>query len=143
MKIIDKVSGSVSQSVDYIIDKNRQAAQLNRLKAIIKTENDTLNNAYIELGKYYFEELEGNAPKDADIDALRETVKKTSLKLKKARARYEYIQKYGVPKSEEDGKCSRASCAKNADDDEDITIAYSGAADEKKEDEKEEKPSEE
>lgn len=140
MNIIDKVSEALQNSVDFIIDKNRQLAQLHRLEAIIRTETEIINNAYIALGKIYQKKLEGN-PDETSAELLLETIKNSKLRLKKARARYEYTAKYGVPKP---CCCAGSDCSAAADadeepeetaepkepeiildeDEEDITIAY-------------------
>ncbi len=130
MKFIDKVGDTVSQSVDFIIDKNRQAAQLNRLKAIIQNENDNLNTCYVTLGKEYLKVLDGGTADEAAVGKLRENIAKSQLRLKKARARYEYTLRYGVPKPgvnvEEAAavKEQQPECEKKEEDDQDITIAY-------------------
>lgn len=96
MNLIDKISIALSDSLDYIIDKNRQRAQLNRIDAVIKNETDILNRAYIALGKQYHKMLEGKA-QETDVSQICDTIKSAKLRLKKAKARYEYTLKYGVP----------------------------------------------
>lgn len=145
MNFIDKVGSSFTQSIDFIIDKNRQQAQLNRIKALIQSETDTLNRAYIALGKQYYKMLEENA-EEVDVSSLRDTIRTSRLRLKKAKARYEYILKYGVPTpnrrddlsvaciEQEEEKCSKdaeeekTACDKTAEtpceEEQDITIAY-------------------
>lgn len=135
MNLIDKVSSTLSQSVDFIVDKNRQCAQLNRLEAIISNETDILNNAYIALGKIYMKKLEGST-EEADTESLIATIKNCKLRLKKAKTRYEYTKKYGVPQPgltedapvqqeatpTEDDKTNVTSY--EAEEEGDITIAY-------------------
>ena len=131
MKFIEKVGESVSQSVDFIIDRNRQVAQLNRLKAIIKKETDSVNNSYIALGKEYLKVLDGGTADEAAVARLRVSLEKSQLRLKKARARYEYTLRYGVPKPGTDVEKAAAekeqaekAGAKKEDEEQDITIAY-------------------
>lgn len=134
MNLLDKVGETISQSVDFIIEKNRQTAQLNRLKAIMQNESEALNNAYISLGKLYLGVLEGKPASEADIDLLRENVENAKLRLKKARARYEYTLRYGIPKPGVDvEKAASEACENNGEkegacasteDEQDITIAY-------------------
>ncbi|MBQ9461082.1 MAG: hypothetical protein IJU51_04080 [Clostridia bacterium] len=132
MNIINKVGETITQSVDFIVDKSRQAAYLNRLKVIIDGEQETLDCAYIALGKQYAAVLEGQEANEEENKALLEALKNSKLRIKKARARYEYTIKYGVPKEGvapediADGKNKDA----NADDkdDQDITIAYADPA---------------
>ncbi len=101
MNIIDKVSTGISASVDLLVDKNRQLAQLNRLSAIIRNETEVINHAYIALGKQYFKILEGTA-EETDMTQIREVIKFSQERLKKAQARYDYIKVYGVPSSSVD-----------------------------------------
>lgn len=98
MNIIDKVSAGITASVDMIVDKNRELAQLNRLEAIIKNETDVLNHAYIALGKQYFLMLEGEA-EEVDMTQVCEAVRLSEKRLKKAQTRYDYIKAYGIPDS--------------------------------------------
>ena len=129
-KIINKVGDTISQSVDFIVDKNRQAAHLNRLKSIIASEQETLSDAYIALGKLYLGTIEGKEANQEDVKILAEIVNTSKLRLKKARARYEYTLRYGVPKPgvkveeavdiddiDENGE-------KKESEEQDITIAY-------------------
>ena len=96
MDFVDKLGMFLSDSLDYLIDKNRQKAQLNRIEAVIKNETEILNRAYIALGKQYYKMLEGKA-EETDVSQICDTIKSSKLRLKKAKARYEYIFKYGVP----------------------------------------------
>ena len=96
MDFIDKLSMVLSDSLDYLIDRNRQKAQLNRIEAVIKNETEILNRAYIALGKHYYKTLDGKT-EETDVSQICDTIKNSKLRLKKAKARYEYIFKYGVP----------------------------------------------
>ncbi len=96
MDFIDKLSMALSDSLDYLIDRNRQKAQLNRIEAVIKNETEILNRAYIALGKHYYKTLDGRT-EETNISQICDTIKNSKLRLKKAKARYEYIFKYGVP----------------------------------------------
>ncbi len=51
------LTGSVSDAVDYIVEKNRKAALINRVKTVIRSEEKNIDRAYRELGKYYFQNL--------------------------------------------------------------------------------------
>lgn len=112
MNLIDKVGECVSASVDRIVEKNRQVAQLNRLNAIIRNETEVINHAYIALGKQYFKMLEGTA-EETDMTQICDVIKFSEKRLKKAQARYDYIKVYGVPdKSGDTGE----RAAKSSDD---------------------------
>lgn len=132
MNILDKVGNGVARSIDTIIDKNRQYAQLNRLNAVIRSETETLNRAYIALGKQYHKILEGSS-EEVDMSHICAVIESAKIRLKKAQARYDYIEKYGLPKkntkqvvtkisSEDEIKTEIDTCDDEEDDD--ITIAY-------------------
>ena len=128
MNFINKVGETITQSVDFIVDKSRQAAYLNRLKMIIDGEQETLDCAYIALDYGLTVAYVREANEDEN-KALLETITNSKLRIKKARARYEYTLKHGVPK---DGVRPEEinETEKSADDkeDQDITIAYADPA---------------
>ena len=96
MDLVEKFNLALSDSLDYLIDKKKKKAQLNRIEAVIKNETEILNRAYIALGKHYYKMLEGKA-EETDVSQICDAVKSAKLRLKKAKARYEYIFKYGIP----------------------------------------------
>jgi hypothetical protein len=136
LSFIEKISGALSDSLDYLIDKNRQRAQLNRMATVIKNETEILNRAYIALGKHYYKTLDGKA-EDSDISQILDTIKSAKIRLKKAKTRYEYIFRYGVPTpgirddisvayldNDDITSCNRKEkTSENSDEDQDITIA--------------------
>jgi len=136
LSFIEKISGALSDSLDYLIDKNRQRAQLNRMATVIKNETEILNRAYIALGKHYYKTLDGKA-EDSDISQILDTIKSAKIRLKKAKTRYEYIFRYGVPTpgirddisvayldNDDITNCNRKEkTSENSDEDQDITIA--------------------
>ncbi len=141
MNFLDRVSRTLSESLDFIIDKNRHKAQLNRINAVIQNETDILNRAYVALGKHYYKTLDGKT-EDVDVSPICDTIKSAKLRLKKAKARYEYTLKYGVPTpgirddlsvaciEEEESKAPACECEKKVpaapaqEEEQDITIAY-------------------
>ncbi len=54
MKILDEIADSVVGVVDYVLEKNRKSAIINRTKILIRNEEQKRNRAYIALGKYYY-----------------------------------------------------------------------------------------
>ena len=96
MDLVEKFSLALSDSLDYLIEKKKKKAQLNRIEAVIKNETEILNRAYIALGKHYYKMLEGKA-EETDVSQICDAIKSAKLRLKKAKARYEYIFKYGIP----------------------------------------------
>ena len=128
MNFINRVGETITQSVDFIVDKSRQAAYLNRLKMLIDGEQETLDCAYIALGKLYAAVLDGQQVNEAENGALLETIKNSKLRIKKARARYEYTLKNGVPKDgvklEETPEEEKPGESADDKEEQDITIAY-------------------
>lgn len=136
MSFIEKISSALSDSLDYLIDKNRQRAKLNRMATVIKNETEILNRAYIALGKHYYKTLDDKT-EDADISQILDTIKSAKIRLKKAKTRYEYIFRYGVPTpgirddisvayldDEDNASYNKNDKASDiSDDDQDITIA--------------------
>ena len=98
MNFIDRIGEGLSSAIDMIVEKNRQCAQLNRLAAIIRNETEVINHAYVALGKQYFGVLEGTE-EPTEAEKICEVIKFSEERLKKARARYNYIKEYGVPVS--------------------------------------------
>ena len=117
MNFIDKVGEGICASIDMIIDKNRQLAQMNRLSTIIRTETEIINNAYIALGKQYRQILEGGKA-DEDMSRVIEVLAYSEKRLKKAQARYDYIKVYGVPipHAEAEAKVSTAAAESDTAD---------------------------
>lgn len=97
MNFIERFSAGFVTAVDIIVEKNRQAAQLNRLSAIIHMEKDIVNHAYAALGKHYLKILDKAEP-ESDMTRLCEVIKYSEERLKKAQIRYDYIRAFGMPK---------------------------------------------
>ena len=57
MKILSTFASHVTQAIDFVVEANRKAALINRLKLVIKSEEKNIDRAYIALGKYYFNHL--------------------------------------------------------------------------------------
>lgn len=83
LKLAADAATDITQS---IIEKGRLRARANRIKQVIKNDTDTRNQAYIELGKYYFE----NHKEDAlsQMPESYEVVEKTTDRISKASKRY-------------------------------------------------------
>lgn len=130
MNIVNKTKDTISNTVDIIKEKNKKNAYLNRLKAIITGEQETIECAYLALGKLYLDMLEGKEEQRADAELFADMIRASKLRLKKAKARYEYTLKYGVPKpgtnAEEviQKENDALEQAKKAEEEQDITIAY-------------------
>lgn len=76
---------TVSEIASSIAEKNRLRTQLNHIKTLIKTDSETRDQAYIELGRYYYDNLREGASAEneaicAVVDAASERISKASLK---------------------------------------------------------------
>ena len=57
MNLFESVSSNVTKAVGFVVEKNRKAAIMNRLRIVIKNERENEARAYVALGKYYYEHL--------------------------------------------------------------------------------------
>lgn len=123
MNVMKNFAGSVTRAVNFVVDKNRMAALINRLKIVIKNEKETQARAYIELGKYYYENLRD--PENETTEKFCGAVDEAGRRLKKAFARLdELVAPAPVPTVEDDEPESYDFC----DCDEDVYAAPAAAA---------------
>ena len=78
--------GTISDAAQNLIEKNRVNARVNRLKLVIKNETSTLDKAYTQLGKYYFENAD--EPKREEVENLFEIISNSKARLKVAQDLY-------------------------------------------------------
>ena len=79
------VGETAREIAESIAEKNRIRVQLNHLKQLIKADSATRDQAYIELGRYFYENLrDGASPENeaicAVVDAASERISSASLK---------------------------------------------------------------
>lgn len=72
--------------VQALVEKSRLRANANRIKQVIKSDTDLRNQAYIELGRYFYENLREHAGDEEE--ALCVVVDKTSHRIRKATQKY-------------------------------------------------------
>lgn len=82
---VDFTVDTVSEVASVIAEKNRIRLQLNHIKKVIKTDSATRDQAYIELGRYFYENLREDASAEneaicAVIDAASDRISAASLK---------------------------------------------------------------
>lgn len=126
MDVFKNVADSVTKAVNFVVDKNRRAALINRLKIVIRNEKEVEARAYIELGRYYFENLRD--PENSRTEPLCVAVENSDRRLKRAFAKLdEMLMPSGADEEEacaddgrEDGGESR--------DDEDFFRTFSASA---------------
>ena len=99
MSFLDTLRGTVATAVDTIstvaqtlIEKNRTNATLSRLRAVMKSESELMNRAYIALGKGYYEQIKkGEKPNTEREAKLVELIDNCKAKIAKARTCYRNI----------------------------------------------------
>ena len=79
------VGDAVSEIATSIAEKNRLRTQLNHIKGLIKSDSATRDQAYIELGRFFYENLrEGASPENeaicAVVDAASERISAASVR---------------------------------------------------------------
>lgn len=80
---------AVTRAVNDLMEKNRRAAMINRLKIVIHTEKESENRAYIQLGKYYYQNLRD--PQNGDTETYCAAVEKASTREKRAYAKLDEL----------------------------------------------------
>ncbi len=96
MTFLDSIKTGLSSAVDTvssvtqsIVERNRQNAQLNRLRTIMRNECEMINRAYISLGKkYYDNKINGKNESCENEEALFKVIENSKAQIKKARERY-------------------------------------------------------
>lgn len=119
MDFLKTAADSVTRAVNFVVDKNRRAAMMNRLKIVIRNEKDTQARAYMELGKYYFENLRDS--ENEKTEKYCTMVENSGRRLKRA---YSKLDELAVPAEiaygagcEDDGCCCGPDCECDTMDD--------------------------
>lgn len=80
------VGETISEIASSVAEKNRLRVQLNHIKGLIKADSATRDQAYIELGRYFYENLrEGTT---AENEAICAVIDAASARISKASLRY-------------------------------------------------------
>ncbi len=86
---LNSAADTVSSVTQAIIERNRQNAQLNRLRNIMRNECEMINRAYISLGKkYYDNKVSGKEGAYENEEELFKVIENSKAQIKKARERY-------------------------------------------------------
>lgn len=96
MDFLRNAADSVSKAVNYVMDRNRKAAIVNRLKIVIRNERENQSRAYIALGKYYCSNLRD--PENETTEPLCRQAETASRRLHRAYAKLDDLT---VPPEEE------------------------------------------
>lgn len=57
MKFLKNIGKAVGEAVSFVGEKNRKAAYLNRIRAVIRCEEKAAEKEYLALGRYYYNNL--------------------------------------------------------------------------------------
>lgn len=82
---LEFIGDTVSEIASSIAEKNRLRMQLNHIKGLIKADSATRDQAYIELGRYFYDNLRDGTTAEneaicAVIDAANDRISKASLR---------------------------------------------------------------
>lgn len=77
---------AATDAVQAIMEKSRLRANASRIKQVIKSDTDLRNQAYIELGRYFYENFREQAYESEE--ALCVVIDKTSKRIAKATQKY-------------------------------------------------------
>lgn len=87
--ITDGLCTAKSKLVDVaqdVVEKNRQRAQLNRLRSIMKKESNTMEKAYMALGKIFYENMTEEDKKENQL--ICQIIETSSERIERAHKRY-------------------------------------------------------
>lgn len=66
MNLFQNVADGVTKAIDYVVEANRKAALINRVKVVVRSEEKNIDQAYIALGKYYFRNLRDESNEETE-----------------------------------------------------------------------------
>ena len=79
-------SDAATDAVQALVEKSRLRANANRIRQVIKSDTELRNQAYIELGRFFYENMRDNL--DEEQEALCVVVDKTTKRIEKATKKY-------------------------------------------------------
>ncbi len=82
MGFLKNVTDSMGRAAGFVVEQNHRAALANRLKIVIRNEKEVQARAYIELGKYYYQNLRD--PENPQAERLCTAVENSGSRLKRA-----------------------------------------------------------
>lgn len=125
MEVFKNVADSVTKAVNFVVDKNRKTAIMNRLKIVIRNEKEIEARSYMELGKYYYETMRDES--NERTEPLCVAVDHADHRLKRAFAKLDEMM---VPAGAEEEEVSgeNCDCDECADEEEDFFRSFSAAA---------------
>ena len=76
----------ITDAAHSVVEKNKKNAQLNRLRRVMKQENDTMAKAYQALGKIFYENMTDEQREENAL--LCQILERSSSRMEKAHRRY-------------------------------------------------------
>ena len=111
MNFLSNFAEEVTKAIDFIVEKNRKAALINRIKLVIKNEEQNAEKAYIALGKYYYRNLRNAENEETESHCC--VIDNANQKIDKAITRLEELTR--EEQTEKNG-AGCADCASDCDD---------------------------
>lgn len=86
MSLYNKIKKTLTDTVDVVVDRTTLQAQKSRLRIVMRNEAKLTNDAYIELGKYLYENCRENASES--IEDICRRIDLSKERMKRAQDRY-------------------------------------------------------
>lgn len=128
------VISAATDAAQAVVEKSRLRAQAIRIKQLIKNERELQNQAYIELGRYYYENMRDKS--DEEREDLCTVIDTTTDRIEKASVKFvEVMNQYNDTKlsSENSAKIKMAVAQKASDIKDSTTEKVTGLKDKAKE----------
>lgn len=106
MGILNDLTNQVTDAVNELRDRSHRAAQVNRLRIVIRNERESSARAYVALGKYYYDHLRGQGSTEAE--ALCASIDDSDRRMKRAFDRLDEIREATVANVDE-SECTDCS----------------------------------
>ena len=89
MSIYSKIKKAVVDTVDAVVDKTSIQAKKSRLLTVMKNEKLLTNQAYIELGRYYYNNLRENSPEY--VEEICDRIDSSKERMSRAQEKYREV----------------------------------------------------
>ena len=88
MEFLKNIGRAVSEAASYLGEKNRRAAQLSRIRTVIRCQEKAAEKEYLALGRFYYNNLRDKdnpvtEPHCANLDHLEEGLDRALKQLEK------------------------------------------------------------
>lgn len=89
MSMYKSIKKALTSTVDMVVDKTASQAQKNRLVTVMKAEEKTTNQLYIQLGQYLYSNLRDTLPED--VARLCGLIDDSKERMSRAQAKYREV----------------------------------------------------